>query len=104
MFTNQDSETVHFLILIMVGLIHSAYTVLHCIFQAIALFNADQHEEAMLLVKELVDACPNADTRACHVVEVSIILLRSVINTDLRALGISMCSARNKCLQWRASR
>ncbi|KAG2336575.1 hypothetical protein BDR05DRAFT_993324 [Suillus weaverae] len=52
MFTNQDSETVHFLILIM----------------AIALFNAYQHEEAMLLVKELVDACPNTDTRACHAV------------------------------------
>jgi hypothetical protein len=40
--------------------------------QAIALFNANQHEEAMLRVQELVTACPNADIVACRVVEVSI--------------------------------
>jgi hypothetical protein len=39
-------------------------------FQAIALFNADQHEEAMLLVQQLATACPKDDTLACHVVEV----------------------------------
>lgn len=104
MFTNQDSETVHFLVLIMVSLIHFAYSLLHCVFQAIALFNADQREDAMLLVKELADACPNADTRACHVVEASIVRLRSVINTDLCTSGISTRSARNKCLRWRVSR
>ncbi|KAG2743238.1 hypothetical protein P692DRAFT_201795091 [Suillus brevipes Sb2] len=52
-FTNQDLKTSHFLLLI----------------KAIALFNADQHEEAMLLVKELAAACPNADILACRVVE-----------------------------------
>ncbi|KAG2032012.1 hypothetical protein BDR03DRAFT_1015566 [Suillus americanus] len=54
MFTtgNQDS-TNHFLILI----------------KAIALFNADQHEEAMLLIKELAPACPNTDPLARRVVE-----------------------------------
>ncbi|KIK40720.1 hypothetical protein CY34DRAFT_806895 [Suillus luteus UH-Slu-Lm8-n1] len=53
MFTNQDSKATHFLLLI----------------KAIALFNADQHEEAMLLVKELAAACPNADLLGCRVVE-----------------------------------
>jgi tetratricopeptide (TPR) repeat protein len=53
MYTNEDSQIVHFLLLI----------------KAIALFNADQHDEAMLLIKELATGCPNADTRACHIVE-----------------------------------
>ncbi|KAG2743639.1 hypothetical protein P692DRAFT_201794691, partial [Suillus brevipes Sb2] len=52
-FTNQDSHSNHFLLLI----------------KAITLFNADQHEEAMLLVKELAAACPNADILGCRVVE-----------------------------------
>jgi hypothetical protein len=43
-------------------------------FQAIALFNANQDEEALLLVQELA-ARPNADPLACHVVEVSIMYL-----------------------------
>ncbi|KAG2750667.1 hypothetical protein P692DRAFT_201903342 [Suillus brevipes Sb2] len=37
--------------------------------KAIALFNADQQEEAMLLIKELAAACPNADILGCRVVE-----------------------------------
>ncbi|KAG2125185.1 uncharacterized protein EDB93DRAFT_410360 [Suillus bovinus] len=53
MFTNQDSIANLFLLLI----------------KAIILFNADQHEEAMLLIKELPAACPDADPLACHVVE-----------------------------------
>ncbi|KAG2345923.1 hypothetical protein BDR05DRAFT_960217 [Suillus weaverae] len=53
MFTNQDSETNHFLLLI----------------KAIALFNADQHDEAMLLIKELAAACPTTDLLGCRVVE-----------------------------------
>ncbi|KAG2345791.1 hypothetical protein BDR05DRAFT_960065 [Suillus weaverae] len=53
MFTNQDSETNHFLLLI----------------KAIALFNADQHDEAMLLIKELAAACPTTDPLARRVVE-----------------------------------
>ncbi|KAG2335861.1 hypothetical protein BDR05DRAFT_205965 [Suillus weaverae] len=53
MYTNEDSETIHFLLLI----------------KAIALFNAGQHDEALLLLKELAAGCPNADTSACHIVE-----------------------------------
>jgi hypothetical protein len=43
----------------------------HFRFQAIILFNANEHEEAILRVQELAAACPNADTLACRVVEVS---------------------------------
>jgi hypothetical protein len=68
------------------------------VFQAIALFNADQCEEAMLLVKELAVNCPNADTVACRVVEVSVIRLYLGINTD-RTLGISTCSIWDQCLE-----
>jgi hypothetical protein len=52
-----------------------AYSPLHNddSFQAIALFNANQHEEAILRVRQLATACPDADTLACSVVEVSII-------------------------------
>ncbi|KAG2743305.1 hypothetical protein P692DRAFT_201795013 [Suillus brevipes Sb2] len=53
MFTNKDSNTNHFLLLI----------------KAIALFNAAQNEEAIFLVKELADACPNVDILGCRVVE-----------------------------------
>ncbi|KAG2053269.1 WD40 repeat-like protein [Suillus hirtellus] len=53
MFTNQNSETNQFLLLI----------------KAIALFNADQHEEAMLLIKDLAIACPDVDPLARRVVE-----------------------------------
>ncbi|KAG2338712.1 WD40 repeat-like protein [Suillus weaverae] len=51
-FTNQNSESNHFLLLI----------------KAIALFNADQHDEAMLLIKELAAAC-RTDLLGCRVVE-----------------------------------
>ncbi|KAG1878755.1 hypothetical protein C8R48DRAFT_830519 [Suillus tomentosus] len=53
MYTDQDSQILHFLLLIKV----------------ITLFNADQHDEASLLLKELTTGCPNADTRACRIVE-----------------------------------
>ncbi|KAG1795474.1 uncharacterized protein HD556DRAFT_388554 [Suillus plorans] len=53
MYTDQDSQILHFLLLI----------------KAIALFNADQHDEANLLLKELAAGCPNADTLACCVVQ-----------------------------------
>jgi hypothetical protein len=82
-FTNQDSKTNHYLFLIKVGCFALAYSLLHCVFQAIALFNADQHEEAMLLVEELTAACMNVDPLGCRVVEVSIMQPRSVIKTDL---------------------
>jgi hypothetical protein len=83
MFTKQDSDTNHFLLLIKVGQIHLACSLLHSVFQVIALFNADQHEEAMLLVKELAAACPNADPLGCRVVEVRIMQPCSVIKIDL---------------------
>ncbi|KAG1790602.1 uncharacterized protein HD556DRAFT_1488069 [Suillus plorans] len=53
MFMNQNSETTQFLLLI----------------KAIALFNADQHEEAMLLIEDLAAACPSVDPLARRVVE-----------------------------------
>lgn len=53
MFANEDSKIVHFLLLI----------------KAIAIFNAGQHEEAMMRVQELADACPDNDTVACRIVE-----------------------------------
>ncbi|KAG2142888.1 uncharacterized protein EDB93DRAFT_597938 [Suillus bovinus] len=53
MYTDQDSETIHSLLLT----------------KAVALFNADQHDEANLLLSELAAGCPNADTRACHIVQ-----------------------------------
>jgi hypothetical protein len=53
------------------------------VFQAIALFSADKHEEAMLLIKELATACPKTDPLARHVVEVSAMQLCSVIDSDL---------------------
>jgi hypothetical protein len=52
------------------------------VLQAIALFSADQHEEAMLLIKELAAACPNTDLLGCRVVDVSVMRLRSVSNAD----------------------
>lgn len=51
-FTNGDLKATHFLFLI----------------KTIALFNAGEHEEAMLRVEEL-SAFPSVDTLACHVVE-----------------------------------
>ncbi|KAG0707124.1 hypothetical protein DFH29DRAFT_1076603 [Suillus ampliporus] len=53
MFANEYSKTIHFLLLI----------------KAIALFNANQHEDAMIRVQELTVTCPNADTLACRIVE-----------------------------------
>jgi hypothetical protein len=52
MFTNGDLKTDHFLFLV----------------KAIALFNADEHQEAMLRIGELA-ACPNVDPVACRIVE-----------------------------------
>jgi hypothetical protein len=69
MFTNQDSDTNHFLLLT----------------KAITLFNSDQHEEAMLLVKELAAACPHADL-GCRVVET---YLRIELGTE------ALCDARH---------
>jgi hypothetical protein len=53
------------------SILSHAHLLSSCI-QAIALFNANQHKEAMLRIQELTAVCPNDDTLACHVVEVSI--------------------------------
>jgi tetratricopeptide (TPR) repeat protein len=52
MLTNGDLKTDHFLFLI----------------KSIALFNADEHQEAILRIGELA-ACPNVDPVACRIVE-----------------------------------
>ncbi|KAG1880264.1 hypothetical protein C8R48DRAFT_767066 [Suillus tomentosus] len=52
-YTDQDPETIYFLLLI----------------KAISLFDANQHDEANLLLDELAAGCPNTDTHACHIVQ-----------------------------------
>ncbi|KAG2158177.1 uncharacterized protein EDB93DRAFT_1325352 [Suillus bovinus] len=52
-YTDQNPQILHFLLLI----------------KSIALFNADQHDEANILLKELVTGCPNADVLGCCVVQ-----------------------------------
>lgn len=72
--TDGDSLTTQFLFLIKVS---EYFTRIRCFirgFQAIALFNANNHEEAMRFVQELA-AWPNADPLASRVVEVSNIRL-----------------------------
>jgi hypothetical protein len=73
MYTDQDPQTIHFLLLIKVCYICLAHSTLYHVLQAIALFNADEHDEANLLLKELNTGCPKADALACRVVQVSII-------------------------------
>ncbi|KIK47413.1 hypothetical protein CY34DRAFT_799363 [Suillus luteus UH-Slu-Lm8-n1] len=53
MFTNEDSNIIHFLLLI----------------KAVAIFNANQHKEAIIRVQSLTAACPHNDIFACRVVE-----------------------------------
>ncbi|KAG2055118.1 WD40 repeat-like protein [Suillus hirtellus] len=55
MFTNRDLKTDHFLFLIKAGI-------------TIALFNANEHQEAMLRIQELA-ASPDVDPVTCHIVE-----------------------------------
>jgi hypothetical protein len=98
MYTNQDLETIHFLLLIKVCHSCIVHFPFHHVFQAITLFNADQYDEAYLLLKELTTGCPNTDARACHIVEVSMMQPRWVINLIIfatRTLGISTRSTRN---------
>jgi hypothetical protein len=39
--------------------------------QAVALVDADQHDEAILRVRELAITCPKADALACQIMEMS---------------------------------
>jgi hypothetical protein len=78
---------------------------IHNCFQAVTLFNAGQHEEAIMRVQELAKACPGTDIHACWIVEVSIMLNQfqvpalALIFFELRKPGISTSSARNLCLE-----
>jgi len=73
MFTDGDSNAIHVLLLIKAR--KSSLILVPCLLylQAIAIFNAGKYKEAMIRIQELAAACPNADTLACRVVEVSII-------------------------------
>ncbi|KAG2094388.1 uncharacterized protein F5147DRAFT_819928 [Suillus discolor] len=83
-FTNQDSAIDQFLLFIKV----------------VALFNADQHEEAVPLIKVLVTACPNVDSLVHPVMEPGVKafngahyneaadLLRPHRSHSLRSLGL----------------
>jgi len=61
-------------------------------YQAVSLFNTNRQEEAMQRIKELANICPDADTVACHVVEVSIAGFFPSLNTYPFASGVSSCS------------
>lgn len=72
-FTSADgARTTHLLFLIKAGYSFVARSALHNESQAIALFNANKHEEAMLRVQELVSDFPDTDPLADRIVEVSI--------------------------------
>ncbi|KAG1847184.1 hypothetical protein DFJ58DRAFT_730279 [Suillus subalutaceus] len=57
----------------------------HSVFQAIALFNAGQCEEAMLLINKLAAVCPNTDALMRRVVEADISLSLICFPRDLQA-------------------
>jgi len=100
MYTDQDLENVHFLLLIKVCYSCLAYFLLHSILQAIALFNADQHDEANLLLQELAAGCPNAGAFPCCLVQVSTIYAgSSTLIFATRTIGISSRSTRNQSLE-----
>jgi len=81
MFTNEEPKTIHFLLLIKACQNLSTYSLLHNSFQAIALFNANEREDAMSRVEELTGTCPSADTHACRIIKVSIThLIRKLTN------------------------
>jgi hypothetical protein len=68
-FANEDPNIIMFLLLIKACEIFLTHSCLHHGFQAIVIFNAGQHEEAIIRVQELAATCQN-DTLACHIVEV----------------------------------
>jgi hypothetical protein len=74
-FTDGDPSTIHFLFLAKAGCIFLCLFHVSLQYQAMALFNANMHADAMRRVQELAAACPNADTvLTCHVLEVSTIM------------------------------
>ncbi|KAG2352751.1 hypothetical protein BDR07DRAFT_813245 [Suillus spraguei] len=84
-----------------------AYEMLHWGLQAIAPFDADQHKEVIMHIRELaVIICSGNGALACLVVEASPKVRGSHIDTNTRNIrsGVSSYSAGNRCLGWRASR
>lgn len=65
LFTKSDSETTLLLLI-----------------KAVALFNGNQHEDAMVRVQELAAVCPKADTLACRVVEAYLCILLGTNASD----------------------
>jgi hypothetical protein len=67
-----DSATHHLLYLIKVGYISLSCSVLHCVFQAIATFNTNAQEKAIMCINDMAKVSLCADLLACNVVQVSI--------------------------------
>jgi hypothetical protein len=70
--TGGVARTSLLLFLIKAGHFFVAHSALPDESQAIALFNANKHEEAMLRLEELITDFPDTDPLACFVVGVSI--------------------------------
>ncbi|KAG1740865.1 uncharacterized protein EDB91DRAFT_342521 [Suillus paluster] len=81
MFTNEDPKIIHFLLLI----------------KAIAFFDADKHEEAILRVRKLASTCPNNDTLACHVVEAYLCIQLGINAADHNEAADHFTAAVNAC-------
>jgi len=80
-FTNNDLETNPPLLIKLRTPFCLAYSLLQYGFQGVALFNANQHEDAISRVQDLAGACPHSDTHACRIVKVSTIhSIRKFIN------------------------
>ncbi|KAJ8594800.1 hypothetical protein M405DRAFT_929909 [Rhizopogon salebrosus TDB-379] len=82
MFAEGGSKTVHLLLLIKV----------------IALFNANQHDEAMLRVQELATACPTADIVACRAVEACLRVQLGINALDNDEAAAHFTTAVKSCL------
>ncbi|KAG1858584.1 cell morphogenesis N-terminal-domain-containing protein [Suillus tomentosus] len=87
MYTDQDSEIVHFLLLI----------------EAIALFNANQHDKARLLLTKLATGCRNAGTLARDIVQAYLHAQQKALDgarydeaADHFTAGIDSCDSSSK--------
>jgi polyisoprenoid-binding protein YceI len=72
MYVDADLNKTRLLLLIKV---RKSVSYTHCLLdncQAIALFNANQYDEAILRVQELATTRPDANSLACSIVEVSV--------------------------------
>lgn len=99
MFANENSNIVHFLLLIKARSFFLTYSVFPYGLQAIAIFNAGQHEEAIIRVQELAAACPNNDTVACRIVEVSIMSLIDITFVLSALIFLNLAHQSYLCFQ-----